>query len=98
MDPGDIQNVGERHADPLGYIRPALFTRQLSDLAARRVAFKLSKRKRGGPVNHAVDGELPVSESSGLKALERVIRRCDFVRQRRLRNLARMELTGQRVL
>jgi len=26
VDPHDIQDVGERYADPLGYIRPALFT------------------------------------------------------------------------
>jgi hypothetical protein len=79
VDPHDFQDVGERHADPLGYIRPALFTLQLSDLAARRVTLKLGKRKRSGPFDHAVDGKPPVSESSGLKALERFIQGWDFV-------------------
>src|SRR2546427_10859650 len=94
VDPHDFQDVGESHADPLGYIRPALFTLQLSDLAARRVTLKLGKRKRSGPFDHAVDGKPPVSESSGLKALERFIQGWDFVCERTLRNLARMELTG----
>jgi hypothetical protein len=70
VDLHDLQDVGERHADPLGYIRPALFTLHHSDLALRRVALKLVKRKRGRPGDHAVDGELPIRESSGLKALE----------------------------
>src|ERR1700684_2875342 len=48
MDSHNIQYVGERHADPLGYIRPAFFTRQVSDLTARRIAPQLGKRKRGG--------------------------------------------------
>jgi hypothetical protein len=70
VDLHELQDVGERHTDPLGYIRPTLFALQLSDLAARRVALKLVKRKRCRPGNHAVDGELPISESSGLKAFE----------------------------
>ncbi len=37
-DSNNIQHVRERYSDPLGYIRPALFTRQLSDLAARWVS------------------------------------------------------------
>jgi hypothetical protein len=43
-----IQNVGERHADPLGDVRPAFFTREFRDLAAGREAFELGQRKRGG--------------------------------------------------
>jgi hypothetical protein len=56
----------------------------LSDLAARGIALKLGKRKRGRPVDHATDGEPPVSESSSLEALECFIQGRDFVRERRV--------------
>src|SRR5260370_8845152 len=75
LDPDGFQDVRERHAGPLCDIRPAFFTRQLSDLAARRVALKLGKRKRAGPRHHAVDREPPVPESPSLKPLERFIER-----------------------
>ena len=83
LDSHEVQDVRERHADPLGNIRPTFFTSDLSDLAATGVAPKLRKRKRRGTVNHAGDGETPVSESSGLKTLVRIIEGRHFVDGRR---------------
>jgi hypothetical protein len=68
--------VRERYAVPFGNIRPALFTLQLGDLAVRRVALQLVKRKPGGPGDETIDREPPVSEPSGLKALERFLQVC----------------------
>src|SRR5271157_5841262 len=70
-----LQDLGEWHADPFGDVRPALFTLQHRDLGVRRVTLKLIDRKRGGPSDHAVDREPPISESSSLQALELVSRR-----------------------
>src|SRR5439155_20119875 len=39
----DIQDVRQGHADPFGYIRPALFASQMSDLAAPRKALEFTK-------------------------------------------------------
>src|SRR5467141_372995 len=36
LDPDKVQDVGERHANPLGDVGPALFTREFGDVAARR--------------------------------------------------------------
>src|SRR5208282_2251111 len=96
-DSHKIQKVGQRHAHPFGDIRPSLFALDHSDLGARRVAFKLIERKRGGPGDHAVDRKPPLSEPSSLKALELVSRRLDLVGEGRLRNLATREFTSQRV-
>src|SRR5580692_8128818 len=74
LDSHKIQNMRQRYADPLGDIRPTLFTLHHGDLAASRVALQLRKRKRRGPIDQAVDGESPVRKSSSLKAFERVIR------------------------
>jgi hypothetical protein len=60
-----------------------------------RIAVKLIERKRGGTADHAADGEPPISQSSGLKALELFIQGRDFVREGRLRGLAPSELTSQ---
>jgi hypothetical protein len=93
MDPHAIQYMRQRYPDPLRYIRPSFLTLQLSDLAVGRQALELIERKRCGPLDHTVYGEPPVSESTGLKALELFIQRRDLIRER-LRNLAPRELTG----
>jgi hypothetical protein len=66
-------------------------------LAARRITLQLVKGKRSGLGDHAVDREAPVSEASGLKVLERIIQGRHFVGERRVRNLAPRELTGERM-
>src|ERR1019366_5583346 len=45
--PHNVQDVRERHADPFGYIGPALFARQMSDLAAPGKALEFTERARG---------------------------------------------------
>src|ERR1700737_4511030 len=70
VDPDKMQDVGERHANPLGDVGPALFTREFGDVAARRVALEVSNRKQRRLSDHAIDGESPVRETSGPKALK----------------------------
>src|SRR5205807_3712129 len=92
-DSHNVKNVRKRHAIPVRYVGPALFALQHRDLAARRKALQLVKRKRRRARDNAVHGEPPVSESAGLKALECVVKWRDFVREWTLRNLAPGKLT-----
>src|SRR5437016_6647633 len=70
-----IEQVRKRRADPLGYVRPSFFTLDGSDLAALREALQIGEGKLRGAVDHALDGEAPVGEASGLQALELFARR-----------------------
>ena len=69
LDAGEFEHIGERHAGPLGDIRPAFFAGELGDLAAGWITLELSERKGGGTIHHSVDGETPVGEASGLELL-----------------------------
>ena len=70
VDPNKMQDVGERHAYPLGDVGPALFTHEFGNVAARRIALEVSNRKQRRLSDHAIDGESPVCETTGLKALK----------------------------
>src|ERR1039458_6804105 len=95
--PYNVQDVRERHAAPFGYIRPAFFARQMSDLAAPGKALEFTQRERGRAGDHSIHGEAPAGERSLLNALERFAQWSDFVRERRFRNLVGIELTRQGV-
>src|SRR5437879_10275232 len=69
-DPHDGQDMRKRNPDPLRNKRPALFTSQVGDLAAGRIALELSKRERCRASHQPVYREPPVSEPSSMKALE----------------------------
>src|SRR5208282_1110580 len=95
VDPHEIQDVRERHANPLGDVRPALFTREFGDMAARRVALEVSNRERRRFIDHAIYGEPPVRESARLKALKVFRERVEFVREWTRRNSVSREFPRQ---
>src|ERR1700692_3225229 len=57
LDSDEMQDVGERHANPLGDVGPALFTREFGDVATRRTALEVSNRERCRLMDHAIYGE-----------------------------------------
>ena len=63
VDSDKMQDMVERHTDPLGDIRPALFTCEFGDMAARGIARKLGKRERRRVMDHAIYGEPPACET-----------------------------------
>ncbi len=87
VDPDKMQDVGERHANPLGDVGPAFFTGEFGDVAARRVALEVSNREQRRLMDHAIDGEPPVCESARLKALKVFREGREFVREWTRRNL-----------
>src|SRR5215467_1321600 len=95
LDPDNIQDVGERYANPFGDEGPALFTGDFGDVAARRVVLEVGNRKRTRLIDHAIYGEPPVRESARLKALEVFGERRDFVREWARRNLVWREFARQ---
>ncbi len=70
VNPHEMQDMGQRHADPLGYVGPAFFTDEFGNVTARWVALQLAHRKRRRLGDHAIDGEPPLRETSGLKTLK----------------------------
>jgi hypothetical protein len=52
--PHNVQDLRERYTPPFGYIRPALFARQMSDLAAPGKALEFTEGKRCRASNHSI--------------------------------------------
>src|SRR5258708_26037943 len=92
-----MQDRGDRHADPLSDVGPALFTQEFGNVAARRIALKLAYRKRRRLSDHAIDGEPPVRKTSGLKALKLFREGRELVRKWTRRNLAAPDFARQRM-
>ncbi len=97
LDADEIQDMGERRADPFGDVGPALFTGKFGDVAALGIALELIQGKCGGVRDEAIDRETPVRKAAGLKALESIVWRSDFVGEGNFVDLAAREFTGQRV-
>src|SRR5580704_8267912 len=95
VNPHEMQDMGERHADPLGYIGPALFTHEFGNVTARRIALELAYRKRRRLSDHAIDGEPPLRETSGLKTPKVFREGRELVRKWTRRNLAAREFACQ---
>jgi hypothetical protein len=95
VDPDKMQDVGERHAHPLGDVGPALFTDEFGNVAATWIALELADRKRRRLSDHAIHEEPPVCETRRLKTLEVFREGRELVGKWTRRNLAAREFAGQ---
>ena len=95
VDPDKMQDVKERHANPLGDVGPAFFTREFGDVAPRRAVLEVSNRERCRLMDHAIDGKPPVRESARLKALKVFRQGPEFVREWTRRNSVSGEFARQ---
>ena len=89
--------MGKRYADPFGDVGPALFTGEVGNLAAPGMTPEFWKRERAGTCNQAIYLQSPIDEAGRLMALEDLVLGRISIREGRIRNLAAVELAGQRM-
>src|SRR4029077_1314080 len=95
VDPDEMQDVGERHANTLGDVGPALFPREFGDVAARRAVLEVSNRERRRLMDHAIYGEPIVRKSARPKTLKVFREGIEVVREWTRRNPVSREFARQ---